>query len=342
MSRENTAAILSELRRVGVEVDALPAPLVGTSLRASEVLAWRREIPSDAGVDELIRRLDERRARAVEDHIVNAHWMIEGPHPRLRPPRKRDWPTQPLLDAGTALMIEEWDPFGIRLGARERETVAMFVFHFFGPLLAPNGLIDAITHTTGMIASAERDRLGLTPSPEPHRRYLAVRLRELVDQYPVPPVNEWPPSAVVVVGYDGSGPPPLDPEGVCARCQSFGTVARTTLQTKPPTFTRYCGPCWREVRAEHMAFHQRPPRIAAEHVVYHNRMRRLPMSWESRTWDDVLEMLEMVDASRPLDENEAAQLAELAAELWRFEARMADPMSPEVEAFVHNHAPPPA
>ena len=346
MTGDNTAAILGELRRIGAEVDALSAPLVGTGLRASDVLDWLREIPRSAGLVDLTRRLDECRSRALEGHVPNADWVIEGPHPRLRPPRKRDWPTQRLLDAGTELMIEEWDPFGFRHAGRERETIAMFVFHFFGPLLAPNGLVDAITHTTEMIASAERDRLGLTPSPEPHRRYLAIRLRELVDRYPVPPVREWPPSAAIfVVVGDDVGPPPLDPEGVCVRCHSFGTVARMTVMSSPPTLTRYCRRCWNEVRSEHMPDRRSRPATASEQIARLDRMGRPPMSWESRSWDDMLENLEQLRASRAevslTSAEELGHLARFAAHLWAMDEKMDGPMPPEVEAFARQYAPQP-
>jgi hypothetical protein len=68
------------------------------------------------------------------------------------------------------------------------------------------------------------------------------------------------------------------------------------------------------------------------------------MSWDSRTWDDVLDMLETVGASHSRHENrfsgpESARLAEIAAELSRMEDRMAEPMPPEVEAFVREYAP---
>ena len=220
MTEEQTAAILLELRRIGVDLAALSEPLTATGLRASEMLNWLRTIPDNAGADELRRRLADH-ARSATNRPIEVRWRVEGPRPAHRLRRERWWPTQSLLDAGTDLMMEEWDPFGVRHAGVDRETVAEFVFHFFGPYLSPNGRIDPVTHTTEMIASAERDRLALTPSPAPHRRYLAHRLRELVDRYPVPPTEYTPPSHIVIVVGDGVGPPPLDPEGVCVRCHAF-------------------------------------------------------------------------------------------------------------------------
>ena len=71
-----------------------------------------------------------------------------------------------------------------------------------------------------------------------------------------------------------------------------------------------------------------------------------PMSWDSRTWDDMLDMLETVEASRRHHENgpnapDTEQLAEIAAHLWQMDSRMAEPMPPEVEAFAREYAPRP-
>lgn len=163
-----------------------------------------------ADTDELARRLEDRAREALGDRVTHVRWSREparAPH-RIR--RERWWPTQSLLDAGTDLLVEEWDPFGICHAGVELEDVAMCAFHFFGCFLAPNGRIDPMTHATEMIASAERDKLALHPSPERHRRYLAARLRDLVDLYPVPPVTQWPPSHLrVIVTGEGGGPPPL-------------------------------------------------------------------------------------------------------------------------------------
>lgn len=339
---DRTAAILNELRRITGSSEATSLPLVGTGLRASEVLDWLRAMPDDAGADELVARLDQRERDALADYPDDGRPSVEAPRPPYTTRRERWWPTQSLLDAGTDLMIEEWDPFGMRLGGVERETIAMFVFHFFGPQLAPNVPVDPITHTTEMIASAERDRLGLSPTPKRHRRYLALRLRSLLEQYPVPPVKEWPPQAqVVVVVGDDAGPPPLDPEGVCVRCHSFGTVARMTLLSTPPTITRYCAACSKAVRAESSPSRRKGPESAAEQIARLDRMHRPAMSWDSRSWDDTLELVQRVTGSDGGDDQptDAARMATFAEGLWKIEDRMDGPMPPEVEAFARRYAP---
>jgi hypothetical protein len=347
VTEEQTARILIELRRIGVDFESLRERLVGTGLRSSEMLDWLRAIPDGAGVDELVRRLDEHGRRNME-RPVQVRWRKEPARPPHRYEQERWWPTQALLDAGTDLLLEEWDPFGIRLAGTDRETIAMFAFHFFGPLLAPNGRIDPTTHTTEMIASAERDHLALRPSPESHRRYLAARLSELVAQYPVPERHPGSPSHVAFVQVaEGAGPPPLDPEGVCARCHGFGTVVRVTrIEAPAGRSKRYCATCWKAIRAEEKRF-RRAPETASEHVAWLDRTGRPPTVTLSRSWDDTIELLEMMtsdsahDRSRP-EADRTAHLADLARDIARREGTMDGPMPPEVAAFVQRYATPDA
>jgi hypothetical protein len=342
MTEEQTAAILLELRRIGVDLATLSEPLTGTGIRASEMVNWLRAIPDDTGVEELLRRLADR-ARSAANRPIEVRWRVEGPRPAHRLPRERWWPTQSLLDAGTDLMMEEWDPFGVRHAGVDRESVAELVFHFFGPFLAPNGRIDPVTHTTEMIASAERDRLALTPSPEPHRRYLAHRLRELVERLPVPPKEYTPPAGQIHIAVGGKGgPPPLDPEGVCVRCHAFGTVACVTTQTDRPTSVRFCASCWRDVRQEFIREAPEPPTTAAEHIAWLDRAHRPPVSVSSRSWDDILDNVRHIDPmlrrdDAPTGAERAMFLSRIATELAEREHLMDGPMPAEIEAFVNQH-----
>lgn len=343
MDEHRTAAILVELRRLGVDLGLLSGPLVGTGLRASALLDWLRAIPDAVGADELLRRLDDY-ARANALRPLEVSWRAVPPPSPHRYRRERWWPTQELLDVGTELLLEEWDPFGVRLAGTDRETIAMFAFHFFGPLLAPNGTVDPITHTTEMIASAERDHLALRPSPEPHRRYLARRLAELVLQYPVPRLTErqaQPRTFVVMRGPPQGAPPALDPEGVCARCRSFGTVARVTTIEVPAGWTkRYCAACWRELRAEEKRG-EKPPETAAEHIWFLDRTGRPDTETVSRCWDDTRDMIELAtrgDANGgPPDEKKAHYLAELGRHIASIEDSMDGPMPPDIESFVQQY-----
>lgn len=196
MNEHVTADVLRELERIGIDFDTMSVPLIGTGLRASEIVDWLRAMPDDAGADELVRRLGDHARNALTDRPVHIRWTREPARPDHRTRRERWWPTQMLLDAGTDLLSEEWDPFTLRHAGVEREQIATYAFHFLACFLSPNGSIDPVTHAAGMIGSSERDHLALAMSPEPHRRYLATRLRELVDRHARPPTTaaeriEW-------------------------------------------------------------------------------------------------------------------------------------------------------
>ena len=349
MDEQRTAAILVELRRLGVDLGLLEGPLVGTGLRASELLDWLRAIPDDVGAGEVLRRLDEH-AQASSLRPLDVSWPAVPPPSPHRYRRERWWPTQELLDVGTELLLEEWDPFGVRLAGTDREAIAMFAFHFFGPLLTPNDSVDPIGGTAMMIGSVEQDELALRPSPESHRRYLARRLAELVVQYPVPRLAETRAQSrpVVVMRPPPQGAPPaLDPEGVCARCHGFGTVARVTTVEEPAGWTkRYCAACWPVIRAEDQRRHTLPT-TAADHVAFFDAFSdgsiRPPTETESRCWDDVRDLIEMFTTRAPDDSPPTTAALEHSAELARNiivrEPGMDGPMPPDVAAFIQQHAP---
>ena len=347
MTEERTAAILLELGRIGVDFSSLPAPLVGTGLRASEMLEWLRGIPTGVGTHEFCRQLDEH-ARVHAHRPLEVRWRREPPRAPYRTPRERWWPTQSLLDAGVDLLIEEWDPFGVRLAGTDREAIAHFAFHFFGPLLSPNANVDPITHLTEMIASAERDHLALNPSPEPHRRYLARRFQELVERNPVPPrpAGASDRKAIAVVrGSAGPAPAPLDPEGVCVRCHAFRTVACVMVSYEKPVSVRYCASCWPEVRHEFTLTRRRRtiPPSASEQIQQLDRMDRPPTSVDSRAWIDRVEQVEDMVArmnESGLTDEAVATLVMFADGLVAMEDGMDGPMPEDVQAFVRQYSRP--
>ena len=341
LNEAHTIAVLVELRRIGVDLGSLNEPLVGTGLRASELCTWLRAIPDGAGAAELYRRLDEH-ARTNAYRPVEVRWQREPPRPAHRGRRERDWPTLTLLNAGTDLLTEEWDPFGVRLAGTDREQIAEFVFHFFGPLLSPSGHIDPLTHTTEMIASAERDHLALTVSPEPHRRYLARRLQQLVEQNPVPPAKLLPSAVVhVITSGDVSACPPRDPEGVCARCHSFGTVARVTQMTQPSASQRFCNACWREVRSKYVPREHKPPQTASERIEFLDRSTQPPVFVTSRSWDDTVENLralnDILEHDPDAAQRDGLRLTEIADEVAKLDDVNDGPMPAEVEAFIRQY-----
>jgi hypothetical protein len=309
------------------------------------MLEWLRAIPTGVGAQELCRRLDDH-ARTHAYRPLEVKWRSEPPRAPYRTPRERWWPTQSLLDAGVDLLMEEWDPFGVRLAGTDREAIANFAFHFFGPLLSPNANLDPITHLTEMIASAERDHLALNPSPEPHRRYLARRFQELVERNPVPrrPAAASDRKAQVVIRSGTSmAPAALDPEGVCVRCHGFRTVACVTVSYEKAVSVRYCASCWVDVRHEFTVRH-RPlanPPSASEQIQRLDRMDRPPTSVDSRAWIDKVEQIEdMLDHLKQSEPNDEAtkMLAMYAEHLVASQDSMDGPMPSEIEAFVRQYA----
>jgi hypothetical protein len=258
---------------------------------------------------------------------------------------RRWWPTVEMLDAGIEVFMAEWRPIGVEPGDIPREPLEEFVFHFFGPLLAPRGGVDPLTHTSGMIASAERDRLGLRPSPDAHRRHLAERLNDIVHRLPVPnPIVPHARAVVVTSTTEFAGPPALDPEGVCARCRAFGTVARVTMGY-PPRSTRFCASCWREVRSSYMSpAAPEPPRTAREQIAFMDRLQEPPQSVKSRSWDDAIDFVNLIMTARddPKERGKitSAMLAELAAEISTEAEKMNGPMPPEIETFIREFGAP--
>jgi hypothetical protein len=152
---------------------------------------------------------------------------------------------------------------------------------------------------------------------------------------------------MVQVG-DDAAPPALDPEGVCARCHAFGTVARVTTQSDPPRSARYCGGCWPEVRREQglMGARPKPPETAAEWVTFYDRHHQPPRSSESRSWLDTMDFIKLMTEDVPAEERDHPKrpqtLARFAADIRSMEHKMDGPMPPEVEAFVQRYHTPDA
>jgi hypothetical protein len=268
--------------------------------------------------------------------------------PAPNPGQVRWWPTTLMLDAGIHLLAEEWDPVGVRLDTVPAEDLGEYTFQLLGPLLDARRAGDALGRVVDLIGAIEESELGLRPSPHTHRRYLAARLREIVARHPLPPLQRPAQGSTVTLtsAHEVAAPPPLEPEGVCSRCQKFGTIARVTTRTDPPRTVRFCGACWREVRAAYMSTDDGPePGDAYERIARLDEMDRPPTAAESRSWDDAVDFLRLVLTARDDPERgreiTPALLSELASEMAADADMMDGPMPEVVERFLREYAPAP-
>jgi hypothetical protein len=338
VTERDTAAILLELRRVGVDVANVPDALAATGFRAPTLLAWLGDVPTESGTDELLRLLNDHAtfALATSEHAIDSKRVLPEFDESL--PRQW-WPTAEMLQAAIDVLVNEWDPVGIRLGSVPAEDFGEYAFNFLRPLLDPWRRDDRLTSLAETIGVVEQHLLGLRRSPATHRRYLAARLCEVVVLYPPSqqpfrrPQRSWA-FSIVSPADQPAAPPPLDPEGVCVRCGTFGTVARVTFQSYPPKTTRFCSACWAEVRQEYMS--------ADRGVPIRPNDEAPPTSASSRSWDDAVDFLRLVITARNDPERgkdiTPELLRELASELEADADKMDGPMPDEVEAFIRDYA----
>jgi hypothetical protein len=188
MTEHFTVAILEELRRIGVELDRVAEPLIATGFTRASLLEWLRGVPAGTDMDALVRQLDEHAIETLATLERDTDFAASDCQPEdpRSASRERWWPTTEMLDAGITLLTEEWDPIGTRLGGVPIEDIGEYAFYLLGPLLDRWRPGDPLDNVSAMIASIEQERLGLRPSPLVHRRYLAVRLREIVIRNPLP------------------------------------------------------------------------------------------------------------------------------------------------------------
>jgi hypothetical protein len=342
MTEPQIAAVFAEFRRIGLDPDAISAPLIVTGFTRRSLIEWLQRIPTGVGAPELEQRLavHARESLVSADAAgASAEYDPERADPTPSDGHVRWWPASLVLDAGIQVMAEEWDPIGVKIGSVLPEDLGEYTLHLFGPLLHRWPFGDRLEQTATIIASIEGS-LGLRASPEIHRRYLAARLREILASTPLP-VREPSPighAAAVVIGTNEPAPPPVDPDGVCVRCQTFGTVARVTTKSDPPRMLRFCGRCWREVRSAYMSTDT--DSLAPE--VFGLEPSR---SASSRSWDDVVDFVRLVLHARsdPVRGAEITDdlLAQLAGEIATDADAMDGPMPDEIDLFLREFAPSP-
>jgi len=341
MTDPHAAAVFAEFSRIGLVPDTIGAPLIATGFTRRSLIDWLQRIPTGVGADDLRRRLalhaQEALARA-EAAGASAEDDPQRVDPTPAEGEVQWWPTTLVLDAGIQVMAEEWDPIGVWIDSVPPEDLGEYTLGLFWPLLHRWSRADPLEPTTVMIAALEGS-LGLRESPKIHRRYLAARLREVVARTALP-VREAGPSAestMVSVGSDDAGPSRREPDAVCDRCRTFGTISRVTTKSEPPRVVRFCARCWREVRSRYMSDDRDPLADAP--------FESEPTSVASRSWDDVVDFVRLVLNARqdPVRGAEITTdlLSQLATEIATEAGDMDGPMPDEIDHFLREYAPAP-
>jgi hypothetical protein len=280
------------------------------------------------------------------------------------------------LEAAIDVLTKEWDPLGARLGKLSREDLEQFAFDIVNTILGFGG-DDSEKLVAKMLGSLEEYEFGVRPSPVRQRRYLARRLMQIVVDYPSPPEDQdlWTSgtpanseelssraarsenahtmsatarSNRVELGPRGDEPPALDPNAVCTQCGATGTIA-VVMRDREPALSRYCIDCWRGVRDRYIkpmppADTSTPQGTIAMIDYMRSMMRERRRYAASALWEDCLDFvrasLSPNEAGAPADRER--HLQRLAGDLLSRAPKMYGPMPPEIEAFVRDHAPPPA
>jgi hypothetical protein len=152
----------------------------------------------------------------------------------------------------------------------------------------------------------------------------------------------------VALGPRGDEPPALDPNAICTQCGTTGTIA-VVMRDGEPAMSRYCIDCWRGVRDTYI---KQPPVVdtstpqgkIALFDYMRSKMRERVRYTASALWEDLPDFTRAAIASSG-DETAAGHerhLQQLASGLLEQAPKMHGRMPPEIEAFVREHAPPPA
>lgn len=341
MTEPHTAAVFAEFSRIGLESDTIDVPLIATGFTRRSLIDWLERIPTGIGAEELHHRLTAHAQESLAQAAAAGASAEDDPERADSTPSGGQvywWPTTVVLDAGIQVMAEEWDPIGVRMSSVPAEDLGEYTLKLFWPLLHRWPYGDRLDQTAIMIAGFESS-LGLRESPKIHRLYLAARLREILSRAPLPvrEASPKPRSTVIAMGSDDGGPSPREPDAVCDRCRTFGTIARVTTMSEPPRVLRFCARCWREVRSRYMS--------DDGHSLGDGRFESAPTSVASRSWDDVVDFVRVVLNARqdPVRGAEITNdlLSQLATEIATEAGDMDGPMPDEIDHFLREYAPAP-
>lgn len=130
---------------------------------------------------------------------------------------------------------------------------------------------------------------------------------------------------------NGAAQSPREPDALCNRCGTRGTIARITFSAPVSRAYRFCASCWPGLRADRDAIHAliAEERISAEAA----RSRNTAFFAESRFWDDVADFVDLIRISD--DEEWLTEQARLIVDM----ARDIDgPMPSTVADFVTKYS----
>ena len=341
MTDEEIRAIFDELRRVGADLGRPPGLALGTGFGPGEFLSWLRSLPDALGHETFAERL--------RDHVAAAAPLPNRPPANAspKPPREpdellnRDWcPSVKQIELAAAILANEWDPLGARLGTLTPEDVDSTAFEIVGGILTLGDDPRRESIIAEELGHREEGTFNVRRSPIEQRRYLARRLCAVVDAHPAPPLglsraadaaraarlsnntaratangrsverHGLVPSATkssrqVELGPTGFEPPaPLDPTAACAECGKTGTVAFITRDTEP-RLSQYCRDCWPEIRSWAWEIPQFDRETAAGMIGIFNYVERMHQeqlrSAGSAVWEDRFVLIEQLLALSPSD-----------------------------------------
>jgi hypothetical protein len=374
MTDQEIRAVFDELRRIGVDLERPPGLALGTGFRGGEFLTWLRALPDALGHELFVDLLNA--------HVVTAAPLPGPAESAKTAsgelPPFLTCATLDQLEAAIDVLVEEWDPLGARLGELSRESVDQHAFDLMNGILMIGGA-DVERRVAKMLGSVEEHEFGVRPSPVQQRRYLARRLMRVAIDHPSPPPDEQDLRAVadntsrrdvsssdkrpqsagvsararpnrVELGPRGDEPPALDPQASCSQCGATGTVA-VVMREIEPLVSRYCAVCWRGgAREKYLT--RMPPAVDTStpqgKIAVFEYMRSMAREQQryaaSALWEDTLYFVRgwLTPNEHETTPARERELERVASGLRDRAPQMYGPMPPEIEAFIRQHAPPPA
>ena len=350
MTDDEIRDVLVELQRIGVDLGQPPGLAIGTGFPEGKLVPWLRSLPDNLGHDGFVAKL----AAQIQAAAPNATGGDSAAHPY------REYPTIEQLEAGTDVLISEWDPLGARLGELSRDDASPVSFTALTTIVANEDLGGVELAVAEILGMAEQE-FGVRPSPGEQRCYLARRLIQVVRDHPAPAhENRFeetarmstdrssetkPLRSVVAIGPRGDEPPVLDPSAACTECGVTGTVAFVTRDSEPHV-SRYCVQCWSTVRDRYWSSRFQVPKVDNDDPAsiirlmdfVEEKRREQVRSVGTAVWEDHFEFQKAAAANAENDAKREEFLRLFATNLARLAPQMYGPMPPHIEAFVTQYA----